>query len=88
MPRTNLCIRPADNDTLFFFNYRSDRMREIASIFGLPDKPMEVDVPKNLVRVAVPLRSVLTADRDGSTSAQCRDTTPSSPSRSPSPLRQ
>ena len=40
-----------DGDTLFFFNYRSDRMREIASVFGLPDKPMEVDVPKDLVRV-------------------------------------
>ncbi|THH28672.1 hypothetical protein EUX98_g5522 [Antrodiella citrinella] len=40
--------RIKDNDTLFFFNYRSDRMREIASVFGLPDKPMEVDVPKNL----------------------------------------
>lgn len=39
----------ADNDTLFFFNYRSDRMREIASVFGLPDKPMEVKVPKDLV---------------------------------------
>lgn len=40
-----------DDDTLFFFNYRSDRMREIASVFGLPDKPMEVEVPKNLVRL-------------------------------------
>ena len=39
----------ADGDTLFFFNYRSDRMREIATVFGLPDKPMEVDVPKDLV---------------------------------------
>jgi len=39
----------ADNDTLFFFNYRSDRMREIVSVFGLPDKPMEVKVPKDLV---------------------------------------
>lgn len=39
-----------DGDTLFFFNYRSDRMREIVSVFGLPDKPMEVDVPKDLVR--------------------------------------
>ena len=37
-----------DGDTLFFFNYRSDRMREIVSVFGLEDKPMEVDVPKNL----------------------------------------
>ncbi|CCL98840.1 uncharacterized protein FIBRA_00845 [Fibroporia radiculosa] len=40
--------RIKDDDTLFFFNYRSDRMREIASVFGLPDKPMEVDIPKNL----------------------------------------
>jgi hypothetical protein len=24
-------------------------MREIVSVFGLPDKPMEVDVPKDLV---------------------------------------
>ncbi|TFK35833.1 cofactor-independent phosphoglycerate mutase [Crucibulum laeve] len=40
--------RIKDKDTLFFFNYRSDRMREIASVFGLPDKPMEVDVPKDL----------------------------------------
>ncbi|KAI0321198.1 cofactor-independent phosphoglycerate mutase [Amylostereum chailletii] len=40
--------RIKDDDTLFFFNYRSDRMREIATVFGLPDKPMEVDVPKGL----------------------------------------
>ncbi|KII93114.1 hypothetical protein PLICRDRAFT_35293 [Plicaturopsis crispa FD-325 SS-3] len=40
--------RIKDDDTLFFFNYRSDRMREIATVFGLPDKPMEVDIPKNL----------------------------------------
>ncbi|KDR80714.1 hypothetical protein GALMADRAFT_222317 [Galerina marginata CBS 339.88] len=40
--------RIKDDDTLFFFNYRSDRMREIVSVFGLPDKPMEVTVPKNL----------------------------------------
>jgi hypothetical protein len=25
-------------------------MRELVSVFGLPDKPMEVDVPKDLVR--------------------------------------
>lgn len=42
---------PEDGDSVFFFNYRSDRMREIASVFGLPDKPMEVDIPKNLVRL-------------------------------------
>lgn len=35
-------------DTLFCFNYRSDRMREIASVLGLPDKPMEVTVPTDL----------------------------------------
>ncbi|GBE77285.1 cofactor-independent phosphoglycerate mutase [Sparassis crispa] len=40
--------RIKDGDTLFFFNYRSDRMREIATVLGLPDKPMEVDVPKDL----------------------------------------
>ena len=38
-----------DGDTLFFFNYRSDRMREIVSVMGLPDKPVEVDIPANLV---------------------------------------
>lgn len=40
--------RLKDNDTLFFFNYRSDRMRELVTVLGLPDKPMEVDVPKDL----------------------------------------
>ncbi|WWD08993.1 2,3-bisphosphoglycerate-independent phosphoglycerate mutase [Kwoniella europaea PYCC6329] len=35
-------------DTLFMFNYRSDRMREITSVLGLPDKPMEVNVPEDL----------------------------------------
>lgn len=38
-------------DTLFTFNYRSDRVREIVSVLGLPDKPMEVTVPENLVRL-------------------------------------
>ncbi|KAF9523942.1 phosphoglycerate mutase [Crepidotus variabilis] len=40
--------RIKDEDTLFFFNYRSDRMREISSVFGLPDKPMEVTIPQDL----------------------------------------
>ncbi|TRM64527.1 BPG-independent [Schizophyllum amplum] len=40
--------RVKDGDTMFFFNYRSDRMREIVTVFGLPDKPMEVDIPKDL----------------------------------------
>lgn len=46
---SNICL--TDGDTLFFFNYRSDRMREIVSVFGLPDKPMEVTVPKDIVRL-------------------------------------
>ncbi|KAJ6608969.1 cofactor-independent phosphoglycerate mutase [Mycena sp. CBHHK59/15] len=40
--------RIKDGDTLFFFNYRSDRMRELVTVIGLPDKPMEVTVPKDL----------------------------------------
>ncbi|KAK0243355.1 BPG-independent [Armillaria nabsnona] len=40
--------RIKDGDSLFFFNYRSDRMREFSSVFGLPDKPMEVAIPKDL----------------------------------------
>ncbi|KAG6891622.1 hypothetical protein C0992_001307 [Termitomyces sp. T32_za158] len=40
--------RIKEGDTLFLFNYRSDRMREIATILGRLDKPMEVEVPENL----------------------------------------
>ncbi|KAJ9101878.1 hypothetical protein QFC21_003218 [Naganishia friedmannii] len=40
--------RIQSGDTLFTFNYRSDRVREIVSVLGLPDKPMEVTVPENL----------------------------------------
>ncbi|KAF7354776.1 Phosphoglycerate-bisphosphoglycerate-independent [Mycena sanguinolenta] len=40
--------RIKDGDTLFFFNYRSDRMRELVTVLGLPDPPMEVTVPKDL----------------------------------------
>ncbi|KAH8829279.1 PGM protein [Flagelloscypha sp. PMI_526] len=40
--------RIQEGDTLFFFNYRSDRMREITSVIGLPDKPVEVDIPADL----------------------------------------
>jgi len=38
-----------DDDTLFFFNYRSDRMREIVTVFGR-DKPegVKTEIPKNL----------------------------------------
>lgn len=37
-------------------------MREIASIFGLPDKPIEIDIPKNLVSapaVVLPIGPIL-----------------------------
>jgi 2,3-bisphosphoglycerate-independent phosphoglycerate mutase len=38
-----------DGDTLFLFNYRSDRMREISTVLGQLAKPVEVDIPKDLV---------------------------------------
>jgi 2,3-bisphosphoglycerate-independent phosphoglycerate mutase len=34
------------------FNYRSDRMREISTVLGQLDKPVDVDIPKDLVRCA------------------------------------
>jgi hypothetical protein len=34
------------------FNCRSDRTRDIASVLGLPDKPMDVEVSKDLVSLA------------------------------------
>lgn len=37
-----------DNDTVFCFNYRSDRMREISAVLGIHPAPMEVHLPKNL----------------------------------------
>jgi len=40
--------RIRDGDTLFFFNFRSDRMREIVAVLGIDPKPMEVEVPNNL----------------------------------------
>lgn len=44
-----LTTRDAEDDTLFFFNYRSDRMREIVSIFGVDSKPVKVQIPSGLV---------------------------------------
>ncbi|KAJ6596433.1 hypothetical protein DFH09DRAFT_1305302 [Mycena vulgaris] len=41
-------ISSTAGDRLLFFNYRSDRMRELVSVLGLPDRPMEVTVPKDL----------------------------------------
>lgn len=41
--------RIQDNDTIFTFNYRSDRMREITSLFAFPDDlPIQVDIPNGL----------------------------------------
>lgn len=40
--------RIGDGDTLFCFNYRSDRMREIASLFGGLEEVEGVEVPKDL----------------------------------------
>ncbi|KAF9404826.1 hypothetical protein BGZ76_006782, partial [Entomortierella beljakovae] len=38
-----------DNDTVFCFNYRSDRMREIAAVLGVTPSPSEdIKVPKGL----------------------------------------
>ncbi|KAJ9061756.1 hypothetical protein DSO57_1017506 [Entomophthora muscae] len=37
-----------DDDTLLFFNYRSDRMREITQIFGVDSSPCEVKIPSGL----------------------------------------
>ncbi|PVU87749.1 hypothetical protein BB560_002071 [Smittium megazygosporum] len=37
-----------DNDTLFFFNYRSDRMREIVQSFGISPIQFNSTVPANL----------------------------------------
>lgn len=40
--------RIKDGDTLFLFNYRSDRMREISSVLGSLDKPIDVKLPTDL----------------------------------------
>jgi len=40
--------RVQKGDTVFTFNYRSDRVREIVTVLGMPDKPMEVEVPEDL----------------------------------------
>lgn len=40
--------RVRDNDTLFFFNFRSDRMREINQAFGIKPCPFDSRVPENL----------------------------------------
>ncbi|CAJ0917912.1 11184_t:CDS:2 [Entrophospora sp. SA101] len=37
-----------DNDTLFFFNFRSDRMRQIVQTLGISPPPFEIEIPKNL----------------------------------------
>ena len=43
--------RIQDGDSLIFFNFRSDRMREIVQAFGIEPMPFQTDVvAKNLVR--------------------------------------
>ncbi|KAJ2805555.1 hypothetical protein H4R20_002047 [Coemansia guatemalensis] len=37
-----------DNDTMFFFDFRSDRMREITQAFGIKPTPFDSRVPDNL----------------------------------------
>ncbi|KAF8144256.1 alkaline-phosphatase-like protein [Mycena galopus ATCC 62051] len=69
--------RIKDGDTLFFFNYRSDRMRELVTVLGLPDKPMEVTIPKDLAS-SVPFPSSFTSPPSPAT-------TPTFPSPSPFP---
>ncbi|KAI0042965.1 cofactor-independent phosphoglycerate mutase [Auriscalpium vulgare] len=40
--------RIKDGDTLFLFNYRSDRMRELATVLGKLDKPVDLEIPNDL----------------------------------------
>lgn len=35
-------------DSLFFFNYRSDRVREITQLFGVDSSPIETEIPADL----------------------------------------
>src|SRR5882757_3672381 len=43
--RGNAMLTCADNDTLFFFNYRSDRVREITQLMGDFDRSPKPDFP-------------------------------------------
>ncbi|KAJ3574270.1 hypothetical protein NP233_g1874 [Leucocoprinus birnbaumii] len=40
--------RIKENDTLFFFNYRSDRVREITTVFGQLEEVVDTKIPANL----------------------------------------
>lgn len=40
--------RIKDDDTIFFFNFRSDRARELSQALGIPPPPFDAKVPKNL----------------------------------------
>jgi hypothetical protein len=44
-----LADRSSEGDTLFLFNYRSDRMREIATVLGKLDDVVDTEIPKDLV---------------------------------------
>lgn len=60
----NIASCQADGDTLFLFNYRSDRMREISAVLGQLDKPVEVDIPKDLVKLPLMHRSFMLGSED------------------------
>ena len=82
--RTCVPMRGVEDDTLFFFNYRSDRMREIVSIFGVDSKPVKVQIPSGLVGCTTVVLLSRKFDGNYSTSLLCRDTTPNFFSLSPS----
>jgi 2,3-bisphosphoglycerate-independent phosphoglycerate mutase len=59
-----------DNDTVFTYNYRSDRMREITSLFAFEDKPIDVEIPKGLVSISNHLREADNAEHHHHVSLQ------------------
>jgi len=72
--------RIKDGDTLFFFNYRSDRMREIVTVLGQFDEPIkDAHIPKDIVSLHSPLQDPMFIDPVSCrTSRQCLDIRPSS----------
>ena len=80
--------RVQDGDTLFFFNYRSDRMREIVTVLGQVEdkKPIkDIHIPKDLVGRHSFSRAQYSLSC--STSRPCPGTRPSSNSQLHSHLR-
>ncbi|KAG4305523.1 hypothetical protein PORY_001079 [Pneumocystis oryctolagi] len=46
--KTNSSLIFKDGDTLFFFNYRSDRVRQITQVLGIDSTLTSVQIPKDL----------------------------------------